>query len=71
MPSDDKFLFRLELPQRKFLNRVPRGMRGHITRQCLDVGALLKKEGLLTKTGVDIEAVRVRLERCSVSKVTP
>jgi hypothetical protein len=62
MGDNNKFLFRLEPPQQTFLDSLKKGIRGHVTRQCLEIGALLAAKGLLTPSGLDMDRVQKLLK---------
>jgi len=75
MAAENKMLLaRIEPKQRAFLDRVRKGVRGHLVRQCLDIGEALADLGLLDATGLNLTAARrviARGSRQRTKKVKP
>jgi hypothetical protein len=58
-----KILCCVEEKQKVFLDRFRRGMRGHVVRQCLEMGEMLADAELLTPTGFNMVTVRQIVQR--------
>lgn len=67
MALENKFIFRINAPQRQFLGGVKKGVQSHVIRQCLDIGALLAARGLLKDSGLDMEKIEQLIggKRCA------